>query len=218
MSLRLLLVLATLFVSANLSVAQTSNNKLQDAITATTDSLTIGPSGHPLCLPLVDRAVEVHVVSSYKGGEKLDQSRERHPPAYVDVIVEKTAKPILLVLAGYEPLVWRLRVAKDAKIDGIFLTGQYPQMALAIPKSVSVGSFSAEPGVWRKQTDCELPQSMFEAGASVKRKLVMRSFDAIRTKDEVVEALINVLDEIGQFEFGSHQFSHGHLGMNFAVR
>lgn len=69
----------------------------------------------------VDTATEVHVVVSW--GRKRIVGVQDGLETLQDVVVGNTAKPVVLVLAG-KRLLWRVRRARDAKLQGVYLLGE----------------------------------------------------------------------------------------------
>ena len=44
---------------------------------------------------------------------------------FVDVQIRRSAKPVVLVLAGYEPIQWRLKVDGGAKLAAVLIWGYH---------------------------------------------------------------------------------------------
>ena len=44
---------------------------------------------------------------------------------FVDILIRRTAKPVVLILAAYEPIQWRLKVDSGAKLAAVLLSGYY---------------------------------------------------------------------------------------------
>jgi hypothetical protein len=71
---------------------------------------------------------EVHVVEAY-GGETAGR---------VDVVAKKSKLPILLVLSGYDPILWQLKPQPGAQIDAVLAIGYYEQRVAGLPPRIPV--------------------------------------------------------------------------------
>ena len=100
-----------------------AEDTLDAARSETAARLSRHGTGELRCFPALADAAEAHVVYTYKGGQKVEPRQAKHPFRFVDLRVEATDKPALLVLTAYEPVVWRLEVAAGARIAGVLLSG-----------------------------------------------------------------------------------------------
>lgn len=72
---------------------------------------------------------EVHAISVYQGKTMLGSGRDdqRHAEGAVEVQVSSRGKDILLVLAAYEPVEWRITVDGGASLQQVLAIGFHPQ-------------------------------------------------------------------------------------------
>jgi len=115
---------------------------LEDARAQTERVVSRLPSGSERCIPDIQGPADIHILRGYAGGKLVDPSLTAHPPRYSDVRVEVTERPVFLVLSNYNPAVWRINAADNAKIAGVYLTGYYEPMILGLPEGVPVGRAS----------------------------------------------------------------------------
>ncbi|MBD3623900.1 MAG: hypothetical protein HUJ24_00670 [Rhodobacteraceae bacterium] len=177
--------------------------------------LTPGPSGAPLCLPEIAGPADVHVLSSYDGGDKLDPSLAR-TTGYADVRVEPTETPVLLVLSSYEKVIWRIDAADDARIAGILLSGYHPPMIDGVPDDVSVGRIASK---WAESLEdyvCE-PNPTLSDERKVSLSQLLRTSNPTHVDDDELEDLVPILDFMGGFDVLYHQEGHNIPGLTFTV-
>lgn len=60
----------------------------------------------------------------------------------VKISVSKTDKPVLLVLSAYEPSNWLIALDHEAKLEGVILSGMYPQTVQGVPGRIKVVNYS----------------------------------------------------------------------------
>lgn len=60
----------------------------------------------------------------------------------VKIKVPDTGKPVLLVLSAYEPSNWDIALDTGVKLEGVILSGLYPQTIQGVPGSVKVVNYS----------------------------------------------------------------------------
>jgi hypothetical protein len=91
---------------------------------------------------------DVVVVSVYKGSTPLDVAIDRggHDVTREEVVVGATPKPVVLVLIGYDPIVWNVGQTADANIAGILAQGVHRQAVLGVPKATPMASYSTGDG------------------------------------------------------------------------
>lgn len=80
---------------------------------------------------------EVIAVGTYSGihpakGVQLDESG--HQVKYADVCVNRTEKPVVLVLTAYDPIAWRVCRTKGTTIAGVIVSGYHGQALTGIEK------------------------------------------------------------------------------------
>lgn len=73
----------------------------------------------------VPRDAQVHVVGVYQGDRIVSQSVPGHPMRDVRVNVRSSAKPVVLVLASYEPVRWTV-VNQGARVSAVLMSGYHP--------------------------------------------------------------------------------------------
>lgn len=84
------------------------------------------------CLPGVDRDVEVHAFGVYQGDRKNKPGikigkRKGHKTGQVDIYVAPTAKPVVLTLGSYDPVIWAIHEAEGARVAGVLVRGFHDQ-------------------------------------------------------------------------------------------
>jgi hypothetical protein len=91
---------------------------------------------------------DVVVVSVYKGSTPLEVAIDRsgHDVTREEVVVGATPKPVVLVLMGYDPIVWNVGQTADANIAGILAQGYHRQAVMGVSKTTPVITYSAEDG------------------------------------------------------------------------
>ena len=91
---------------------------------------------------------DVVVVSVYKGSTPLDIAIDKsgHDVAREDVVVGVTPKPVVLLLMGYDPIVWNVGQTADANIAGVLAEGYHRQAVIGLPKTVPLVTYSSEDG------------------------------------------------------------------------
>lgn len=79
----------------------------------------------------------VYAIGTYKGTLPLDIQLDDsgHTVTQVDVLVNKTDKPVVLVLTAYDPVVWRVGRTKNTKIAGVLVSGYHGQALIGIDKN-----------------------------------------------------------------------------------
>lgn len=91
---------------------------------------------------------DVVVVNVYKGSTPLDAAIDRsgHEVTREEVVVGATPKPVVLVLIGYDPIVWNVGQMAQANIAGILAQGVHRQAVIGVPKSTPMASYSTGDG------------------------------------------------------------------------
>jgi hypothetical protein len=91
---------------------------------------------------------EVVVVSVARGSTRLDVAIDTSGREVFreDVVVGSTAKPVVLVLMGDEPIVWNVGRTEGARIAGVLAQGQLRQAVIGLPKSTRVTTYSSSDG------------------------------------------------------------------------
>lgn len=91
---------------------------------------------------------DVVVVSVYNGSTRLDVAIDKsgHDVTREEIVVGATPKPVVLVLMGYDPIVWNVGQTADANIAGILAQGMYRQVVIGVPKATPMASYSTQDG------------------------------------------------------------------------
>jgi hypothetical protein len=81
---------------------------------------------------------EVHVVGRYRGEKELDVQlgESGHAVTEIEVIVDRTDHPVVLVLTAYDPVVWRVGLTDRADLAGVLVSGHHTQALLGIPATL----------------------------------------------------------------------------------
>jgi hypothetical protein len=100
------------------------------------------PDGTPLCFPPagVVEGSKAHIVPAFTitGGD--GGSGQRELPGYVDVYLEQTEAPILLILRAHDSIIWRLHLSEDARLRAVHLMAYVENFVVGVPKGVPVTS------------------------------------------------------------------------------
>jgi len=67
---------------------------------------------------------------------KFIEANSGHEAHQMDIIVNKTDKPVGLVLSNYEPTIWSIRKTPETKIFGVLVSGYHKQVVTGLDKSV----------------------------------------------------------------------------------
>ncbi|MEO8752101.1 MAG: hypothetical protein ABI624_05430 [Casimicrobiaceae bacterium] len=106
------------------------------------------PSSDPCGIPGLKGDFDIVVVSVHKGSMPLDIALDKsgNDVFREDVVVGTTAKPVVLVLMGGEPIVWNVGQAAGARIAGVLAEGQFRQAVIGLPKSTRLTTYSTADG------------------------------------------------------------------------
>ncbi|GGI85846.1 hypothetical protein GCM10009332_23930 [Shewanella gelidii] len=92
-----------------------------------------------------------HKIKAYRGNKEvsINLDRQRSKSSEIDVFVNKTDKPIMLYLTGYDPIIWNIYQEEGAKILGIFAGGNHGKAIIGPDNSTRVLIHTSEynPGV-----------------------------------------------------------------------
>lgn len=198
-------VIAVAFAVVALTASGPGDAMAEDTLDAarseTAARLSRHETGELRCFPVLAGAAEAHVVYTYKGGQKVEPRQAKHPFRFVDLRVEATDKPALLVLTAYEPVVWRLEVAAGARIAGVLLSGYYEPLTLGLPQGVPLTRSFYQLRNGKDFEPCRMKSSKSEEGAQAEAqdpRAVLRDLeDALR---RVVAAEREVLRLDGALE------------------
>ena len=88
------------------------------------------------------------MVSVYKGSTPLDIAIDKsgHDVTREEVVVGAMPKPVVLLLMGYDPIVWNVGQTADANIVGVLAQGYHRQAVIGLPKTVPLVTYSSEDG------------------------------------------------------------------------
>ena len=129
----------SILLSLFLVVSTSAEATIIDEVREETESLLSRASdGSPKCFPDISGQAKAHIVSVYQGTEPASAD-SKHPFRYVDVRLEATTEPALMVLTAYEPVVWRVEVATHASLMGVVLSGYHEQLVSGLPENIPIG-------------------------------------------------------------------------------
>ena len=102
----------------------------------------------PCGIPGLPDDFDVVVVSVYKGSTPLDIviDKSGHDVTREEVVVGVMPKPVVLLLMGYDPIVWNVGQTADANIVGVLAQGYHRQAVIGLPKTVPLVTYSSEDG------------------------------------------------------------------------
>jgi len=108
----------------------------------------VAPRSDPCGIPGLDGDFDVVVVSVHRGSTPIDIAIDKsgHDVHREEVVVGRTAKPVVLVLMGYDPIVWNVGQAEGARIAGVLAEGHYRQAVIGLPKSTRLTTYSTSDG------------------------------------------------------------------------
>ena len=89
-----------------------------------------------LALPADFSVFAVGGYSGRKAGFQIDQSG--HEATRMDVAVNSTNKPVVLMLGAYEPTIWRVGWSPGTKIAAVLVSGYHRQAIAGLPKQTPV--------------------------------------------------------------------------------
>lgn len=99
-------------------------------------------------LSQVPQDAVVHVVGVYQGSRATGTTVDRHAAREVRIDVRPGNKPIVLVLAAYDPVEWRLSVS-GARVSTILLSGYHPSTVVgagSVPVLRIGSEYAYQPG------------------------------------------------------------------------
>jgi len=106
------------------------------------------PRSDPCGMPGLSGDFDVVVVSVSRGSTPVDivLDRSGRDVFQEDVVVGTTAKPVVLVLIGDDPIVWNVGKAEGARIAGVLAEGHYRQAVIGLPKATRLVTYSTSDG------------------------------------------------------------------------
>jgi hypothetical protein len=106
------------------------------------------PSADPCAIPGLSNDFDVVAVSASRGSTPLDVAIDLsgHDVAREEIVVGRTPKPVVLLLMGYDPIVWNIGRTEGARIAGVLAQGVYRQAVIGLPSSVLMTSYSTADG------------------------------------------------------------------------
>ena len=141
------MVRPALALAIALSAPPAHADAVEDAEAETRAALALAEDGIEVCFPPFTGEAEAHLVASYRGGEPVEGVSAPFPTRAVTVRVEPTEAPVLLILNGFEPIVWRIEAAPEARIAGAYLNGAFVQRVTGLPEGVAVGRTHRQDGI-----------------------------------------------------------------------
>ncbi len=106
------------------------------------------PSSDPCGIPGLSNDFDVVAVSASRGSTPLDVAIDLsgHDVAQEEVVVGSTPKPVVLLLMGYDPIVWNIGRTEGARIAGVLAQGVYRQAVTGLPSHTLMTSYSTADG------------------------------------------------------------------------
>lgn len=95
------------------------------------------PSNYVVSAP-ADQPYELHVISIYGGSFPVQTGDPSAPETSVQVVVYKTRKPAVLVLAARDPTLWDVTVTPEARLELVVLQGRGKQVLRGVPEVIPV--------------------------------------------------------------------------------
>lgn len=89
---------------------------------------------------------EVHAVGIYKGvdASPVRLGTSNHRVGGANIVVNQPAKPVVLVLMGYDPIVWNISWTKSTKIAAVLVGSYHKQAVLGIDAATTARFYSHE--------------------------------------------------------------------------
>jgi len=120
----------------------------------------------------------VFATGAYTGKEidfQIDQSG--HQATKVDVVVNHTDSPVVLMLGAYEPTIWNIGWSDKTRIVAVFASGYHRQVLAGIPESVPyfISTYDNKAGCGSAYITAENPAG-FDA---LSRKLFNRPVETV---------------------------------------
>jgi len=114
----------------------------------TTPEAAQAPREDPCGIAGLPADFDVVAIGVGRGSLPLDVAIDKsgRDVAQEDVVVGDTPKPVVLVLMGEDPIVWRVGRTESARIAGVLATGASRQAVIGLPASVPVTRYSREDG------------------------------------------------------------------------
>ena len=120
-----------LAIAAGNALAQPTASKLQRFEFSSKD---MAPAA--CALPDLSRGdFKVLAAGEYGGqrsGIQIDQSG--HEATRIDVAVNSTDKPVVLILGAYEPTIWNIGWSSGTQIVGVYVSGYHRQAVMGLPR------------------------------------------------------------------------------------
>jgi hypothetical protein len=148
-------------------------------------------AARPVCnLPNVPSYGGVHAISVYRGGRRTPVQPHFSETREIDLAVTETEAPVVLLLASYDAVIWKLRVHPKARLSGIVLIGLDNQIVVGAVGGVIVTSriFGTRQCMTQPGTLVNLAGRVdredLEVFAQSAFKRPLKSFQTERTGDE----------------------------------
>jgi len=111
-------------------------SKVLAAVQPPPPALSLAPGG-PILKDLPAQPL-VEVIGVYEGGgarvQSVQTSSGLRAARSITVGVGRTERPLVLVLASYEPVIWELEVAKNAQLVRVLVSGTYESLVRGAQK------------------------------------------------------------------------------------
>ncbi len=123
------------------------NAQLETRITQVLEEIRLGKAALTANLPSINvKGAKLHYL--YVSGNS-----KNHETTYQTVTITDTSAPLVIILDGYEPTEWNIRIGKGVTIRQVLLFGHYRQTYKTTSTALSVRSYSVKEGnydtVWR---------------------------------------------------------------------
>ena len=121
---------------------------------------------------------EVHLVGLYKGQKELDVQLgdSGHTTTEIEVVVDRTPAPVILVLSAYDPVVWKVGTARGSSLAGVLVSGYHTQALIGIPRATPHRIVASEQSQGCERVDAHSTHNAAQADRRV-MALVGRGID-----------------------------------------
>lgn len=112
------------------------------------EAAVAAPRADPCGIQGLDGDFEIVVISVHKGSKPLDLTIDTRAGDVTqeEVVVGTTPKPVVLILMGYDPIVWNIGQTEGARIAGVLAHGYYRQAVIGLPKDTPLTMYSGFDG------------------------------------------------------------------------
>lgn len=102
----------------------------------------------PCGIPGLAGDFDVVAISVPRGSNEIDEQIDLsgRRVSTEDVVIGATPNPIVLILIGDSPVVWKVGRSPGARIAGVLAQGRYRQAVMGLPESIPMTSYSGADG------------------------------------------------------------------------